>query len=225
MTADHWSYINIGGEVIAKGFDSGRPFAEGMAVVRCGNKWGYIDKDGEMGIAPQFSYANSFSEGFANVGTGDELLSRKYFYINRLGEKVLDAQGSPFSEGMARIEVKGKHGFINRDGMTVIAPQFDEVGDFSQGLARVRIDSKWGYINKHGRMIIKPQFDETEDFSEWVAAVAIDGMHGYIDSTGKVIIRLQYGAADAFSSGVASVKKGDKWGYIDRIGRFVWEPR
>jgi hypothetical protein len=41
---------------------------EGLAAVKVGEKWGYIDKVGNIVIAPKFNDADWFSEGVAAVG-------------------------------------------------------------------------------------------------------------------------------------------------------------
>ncbi|AFZ12463.1 S-layer domain-containing protein [Crinalium epipsammum PCC 9333] len=53
--------------VIQPQFDAADSFSEGMAQVKIGNKWGYIDKTGKLVISPQFEEANAFSAGLALV--------------------------------------------------------------------------------------------------------------------------------------------------------------
>ena len=60
-----------------------------------------------------------------------------------------------FSQGLARVMVGDKLGYINKAGNLVIKPQFLKARDFSEGLAAVYVSSnsggdvntgKWGYI-------------------------------------------------------------------------------
>ncbi|HAA27993.1 MAG TPA: hypothetical protein DCE56_10440 [Cyanobacteria bacterium UBA8553] len=53
--------------VIPPQFAQADSFSEGLARVKIGNKWGYIDKKGKLVIQPQFDEAASFSEGLALV--------------------------------------------------------------------------------------------------------------------------------------------------------------
>ena len=60
----------------------------------------------------------------------------------------------PFSEGLARVLLNGKWGFINKKGAEVIPPQYEDAISFEDGLARVRLNKKWGMINKTGETVI-----------------------------------------------------------------------
>jgi hypothetical protein len=75
-----------------------------------------------------------------------------------------------------------KWGFIDKTGILIIKPQFDEASSFSEGLARVLIGRNHGFIDKSGKMVIKPQFDLIllSRFSEGLAPVMIDGKWGFI---------------------------------------------
>ncbi len=53
--------------VIKPQFDWASNFSEGLASVRIDDKWGSIDKSGEIVIRPQFDSALEFSEGLASV--------------------------------------------------------------------------------------------------------------------------------------------------------------
>jgi hypothetical protein len=61
------SQPKTGKYVINLQFDGARGFGEGLANVKAGDKWGYIDKSGKYIIDPQFDFASSFSENLAAV--------------------------------------------------------------------------------------------------------------------------------------------------------------
>src|SRR5258705_145734 len=58
--------------VISAQFDEAGSFSEGLAPVRIGASYGYIDKQGKTVVKPQFDFAGSFSEGLAAVGIGSK---------------------------------------------------------------------------------------------------------------------------------------------------------
>jgi hypothetical protein len=55
------------------------------------------------------------------------------------------------------VHVKGKWGYVNRNGEMIIKPRFDWGDGFSNGVAWVLVDeTKIGYVDKAGRYIWKP---------------------------------------------------------------------
>ena len=54
----------------------------------------------------------------------------------------------PFSEGLARVAIGDRWGYIDKSGEYVINLQFDDAKSFEDGLACVKIDGKYGYISK-----------------------------------------------------------------------------
>lgn len=55
--------------------------------IRENDKWGYMDKDGNVVINPQFDDAGPFSEGLAAVRIGNDD-SGQYGYIDKAGKMV-----------------------------------------------------------------------------------------------------------------------------------------
>lgn len=119
-----------------------------------------------------------------------------------------------FSEGLAKIVVKGKSGFINLEGKIVIPPQYKWVSCFSNGLAAVEIKGKWGYINSKNRLMIPAKFDVVDNFSEGLALVKIGKLWGYINKSGRFVIPPKFEEASSFNEGTAVI------GYYDK--NYIW---
>ena len=181
--SDEWTFIDkTGAEITKQRFKADlkhslvvtTDFSEGLAGVKVGGKWGFIDTKGEMVISPQFDEAGKFSEGLAAVFS-----QCRWGYIDKTGAFVIKPQfkfALEFSEGLAVVDPHpanegpcppgkshGKLGYINRSGKLVIEPQFDLAFQFIKGVARVSIvnpkdenDLKQGYIDKTGKYIWKP---------------------------------------------------------------------
>jgi hypothetical protein len=136
--------------------------------------------------------------------------------------------GMGFSNGLGKIFVDGKAGFINAKGEIVIKPRFKDAGRFQENLAPVELENgKWGYINKKGKLVIKPVFDWALMFREGRALVQVGKKWGYIDNTGEIIIKPQFDHADSFSEGLAHVQLyREKYysGYIDKNGEWAIQP-
>lgn len=92
------------------------------------------------------------------------------------------------------VRFQGKSGFINAEGVWVIAPTFEELGEMRDGLASFSVADKLGFINEHGEVVIEPRFAIPRGgcwvcgFSEGLASVKFDGGMGYINTTGELVI-------------------------------------
>lgn len=187
-------------------------------------RWGYVNRAGDWVIQPQWSQAESFSEGRAVVskgyshGTSWGVIDRSGDYVVELsipsdyanGPRVPRAPIKPFSQGCAAvrpgISPSNNHPhpyFITRDGKAWLRDALPEAlanrkvkefGSFSQGLAWFRIID-----------------------------MESDKEYGYIDTQGQVAIDVSYAHAGDFADGLAPVdSKNNHWGYIDPDGELAW---
>lgn len=237
-----------GKTVIPLRFPNVLNFSEGLAAVQLpeNNKWGFINKEGNLAIEAKFESIGSFNGGMAEaviIESGE----RKTGFIDKNGDFMIPAQydaAREFNGNLASVYNHGvkKWGFINKQGEIVIKYQFDVVENFSEGLAAVKVDGKWGFIDEKGEFIIKPNFIFARKeknpildikFEEGLLAVFIGekdtGKMGFIDKKGNVVIKPIYTEALNFSEGLAAVFIGDevygKWGFINKKGEFVIKPK
>lgn len=212
-------------------------FYEDLVPVKSGDKWGYMNKAGELAINPQFESAGSFFEGLASVK-----LNGKYGYIDNTGNFVINAQwdyAGAFEDGLAIVgngKEDSKYGYIDKTGNYIVNPQFSYAKDFSDGLAVVKSNDKYGYIGKDGKYAINPQFDYAIDFKNGMAAVLSDNKFGFIDKNGKYVINPQFDYVDYnmmgfydpnfyYDMGVIPVRVDSKYGFIDFSGKIVITPQ
>jgi hypothetical protein len=174
--------------------------------VKVGDVYGYMDKTGQLILAPKFGVAEFFHEGLAQV------------YVAPRGGKWTKQKGN-------ELEFYVDRGFIDPSGKIRFRVNFPEneeynkhfllattVGDFSDGRAVVEIrapdmSSKEGYIDTNGGLIIGATFDHAETFSNGLAAVEqldrdLAARWGFIDPDGQFVIRSQFSGAKGFSEGV-----------------------
>jgi hypothetical protein len=142
------------------------------------------------------------------------------------GDKIdQDVQIQEVEEDLYVIRDNGRFGYINRVGLVVIEPQFEDAYSFSEGLARVAVQHKYGFIDKSGIMVIKPVFDDAGDFVEGLARVSTENKYGFIDKNGNHSIPLQYEMVNEFSEGLAGIYAQGKWGFINNKGKVVIQPK
>ena len=119
-----------------------------------------------------------------------------------------------FSEGLAKVTVGDKSGYINRQGQIVIKPLFEISGCFCEGLAAVKIKEKWGFIDQTGNLVIPAKYDAVASFTEGLALVKVGKFWGYINRRGEFEIEPKYERAESFSEGLAAI------GFYDK--NYVW---
>ena len=134
--------------------------------------------------------------------------------------------GKGFSDGLAKVTVNGKIGFIDTSGKLVIAATLRDAGPFSEGLAPYESgNGKWGYVDKTGKVVIAPKFDWAISFREGLALVQVGKNWGYIAHDGSFVIEPRFEEAESFSEGVAVVGWYDpdiEWmAAVPRKGRWV----
>ena len=166
-----WGYINKSGVVVIPfRYENAGRFAEGFAPVMKNGKYGYIDIAGNTIVPYVYKFAYPFVNGKAIAGEENE----EIVVLNTKGNEVFAAQlRSLFYEDLAIVvNDKGKLGFMNQNGQTVIACQYDDAMIFREGLAAVAINKKWGFINKQGTVVIPLQFDAALVFNEGIGIIA-----------------------------------------------------
>ena len=110
-----YGYINaLGKQIIPFQYDQATDFINGIATVKNGSKWSFIDEKGQQVIEMDpdiigVTKVGSFSEGFCPI--------QKTTILNK--------------------ESKIKYGYLDQQGKLAIAPTFDAAGKFENGVAVV----------------------------------------------------------------------------------------
>lgn len=185
------------GKVVIKPvYDFAQPFfysssrGKSLAYVSVRGKYGYIDKDGNMVIEPQFDGADTFNDGLAKV-----VVNGRHGFIDRTGRLVIparydDAGAFGSYEGLAPVKSNGEWMMIDKSGRVAIpAAGYEKMSSFKEGLAGVRINGKRGFIDTKGNLVIPAVYDEATDFLSDISYVSRDGRKFYIDKSGNEVQR------------------------------------
>jgi len=228
-------------------------FHDGLAAFEIDLYFGYVDRNGDIVIQPEYFMAYGFSEGFAVVANEDD----KHGFIDKKGNLVIpfkfehNIEGTylyqGFSDGLSAVCVDGKFGYINTKGDFVIEPKFDYAERFSDGLALVIADGLYGYIDRNGNYIIEPKFAHASSFQNGFAFVRMPENTDYEETGGYALINKAgdfitgknlvyeegggYTFISEWSTGfvadlarvVMMVDNNPKFVYINKSGKIVWE--
>jgi hypothetical protein len=157
---DLWGFVDTEGNYIVKPrYEKVDRFMNGLAPVKRDGRCGYVNILGEEVVPLNFDACKLFADKMALVRTDD-----KMYYLDVEAGLVI-GQDQPyairyyFSEGLARVSMGERFGFINKGGEIVIECRYEDAKDFSKGLAAVKANGLWGFIDRTGTLIIQPQYD------------------------------------------------------------------
>ena len=140
----------------------------GLIRVQQGEKYGFIDINGHVIIPIKFILAFDFQEGLARVVVG-----RKTGLIDPKGTFIVEPDKYelifPFDKNglsIVQYEQYGTKGIINKQGIEIIKPFYEEIKPFSHGYAIVKKDALYGYIDLSGKEVIPTNLYDAYEASE-----------------------------------------------------------
>jgi hypothetical protein len=188
-------------------------------VVRKDDKWGYINRDGDVIIPLNFDYASIFCEDRARIKKDN-----KWGYINKNGIMIIEpifdevhsfkciGENGTNQSFAARVKQNGKYGFINEDGKYIIEPIFEDAFEFWDiGFAGVKKRGKWGIIDRLGNLVVPCKL---EDIGEYYGIIgSYDAMRRWgseIDGFSQ-----QTFGNENLKDVYFTIKLNNKWGIMD----------
>ena len=195
-------------------------------------------------IAGGFSYASSFSEGYAFVRIGDENEEFMSCIIDRAGirqcylENVTESSGVGLganTEGEAILllacKVDGKYTYYDLTGKPVFG-DYLFAGRFRNNVAAVKeSENSWKLINALGEPIVDTVFEDVilNEFDECAPKGRIfaktEGKYYLYDMTGTRIGDFSCDDARPYIENVTAFKVDGKWGFVDTEGNVLIQPK
>lgn len=175
-------FIDRGGQfVIPPRFANAYDFAaNGRALVHIGQKWGFIDKRGELVIAAVYDHV---------APATDEIFRRDGHLAPQWGFGDLPVARVDGRDGMHLIDASGKT--VGRGGWLILGA-FDEEGLATALVSPVPPQHKVGLVDMQGKVVLEPVHDRILPFSNGFAAVEDGGKWGFIDTHGKLVVPVQF---------------------------------
>ena len=213
-----------------KGCSNIGDFHEGRAWFCKNEKFGFVDKMGNMIVPAKYDDVADFKEGRAWVANRGEDDQYRCGYIDLEGKvvipikyKVSSVEGAnkiSFSEGLAAVPMRTDnydspiYGYIDKMGNEVIPAKFSIAGDFKNGIASVDLDK---YIDKTGKLL---SYNDLRTHDE-IVIFSQDEKMGLKHLNGKIVVPCKYDIVQNFSEGMAAVCEETLWGYVDSLGNNI----
>jgi len=144
----------------------------------------FLDIEGEiaidlarMNLNKSFSFHNGFGEEVSLAKISKIKNNIEVFgFLNLKGQEVIECQYdriSGFSEGLARVGLNYKFGFIDGIGNIKIDFKYKNLGHFRSGLVKFESinnnEKLFGFLDTNGDQQIAPKYSELGDFHEGLA--------------------------------------------------------
>lgn len=222
-------------------YEDGDDFSNGVARIKRGGLWGYIDKTNKYTVQPEYDYLGS------NIAEGDIVVAGKNGYYVQNGKPVIEinnenhlvlGQAGDISIVFDHNGARTFYGYVNvLNGAVVVAPQYHSAAPFSNGLARVTLWGATSFVNTAGVRVIDlgATYDKVGDFSDELCWVTKNGKYGYINKTGALQLPMIFdllantdpanfvnGAAPAR---LASFSASSRWGVVSKNCTWIVNPQ
>lgn len=225
--------IDKTGNTLSKGYSVMYGFCDGLAAVFDGEKWGYINENGEEVIKCQFDYAHSFNEGYARVRYNGIIT-----FIDKNGnfQKIKSSNSKTIEgdvcEGLIAVKnhklaSKSYYTYEDINGNVIISdnperPLFEHAGSFKSGRAMVDTVNGYGFINKEGKLVTKDNYRDVENYINDVArALSKYGKWCLIDKDGKELTKSIYDEVDDCDHGLYIARVSNKCVLLNSEGKEI----
>ncbi|MBF4694831.1 WG repeat-containing protein [Fusibacter ferrireducens] len=225
-----FKFIDNTGKVVLdlSDYDSVQSFSEGLAVVEKDGKYGYVDKNGNVAIPVQYSFASDFSNGEASVELGDQS-----YTIDLKGNRMKDAYEDSDSESNSHFYTisegyYGDMGLANRStNQIVLQPKYSSIDDMGNDIFLLENDYLYGYYDAQNAKLIEPKFNDLDiDTDANIVIVETeDYQYGMYDLSGKVLLDPVYDSIYSLDDGLYEVVDENQLsGIVDRMGHMIVQP-
>ncbi len=193
----------------------GTIFYKDYANVRIGNKYGFIDKKGNIKLFPNYS----------TVIWTDNLLglavkNGKIGYIDRQGKVKIPFKydmATFFYNHFAVVRDSLTYSLLNENGHSILSSEMMIFPPNSNSLIPFFSDSGQGMMEKDKRIVIEPDYRNLiASENGFIKAINRNNDYGILDVKGKIVVPFNYKEIKVPSSGeLIPAKKNGKWGYLN----------
>jgi hypothetical protein len=197
-------------------------FNNGIAPVKYGKKWCFINRQGQI-ISALYDEINEISNNFYTVK-----VDGKYGALDNFAQTIIEPRFEElgdFKNDFAYYRSEGKSGFVSKDGY-VHKAEFDWLSDFdTDKIAIVKIRNSYGLINATGTIILDTKYDQILKANNSVFVVVLNDHYGFYNGKGCFLIDIAFDfikekPADFYTNGqiFKLLKKGEQ-SFVDANGR------
>jgi len=219
----NWGFSNYNGKIIIEcQYDFVNLFRNGYARIGIDDKQGLIDEVGNYKIKPIYDEVINFINGRAFVKS-DSIWQCLDTNLNEIFKINVDKIGI-FVHDLALIRKQSKYGVINRNGLLILSPEYEEL-IILKNTFRLKKENFWGVLNHNNDTLLPFEYDSLSSDNEEVI-FTLNGNHFTLrDTSNQKISKYEFMDIGSFVDGLAPVKIDNKWGFIDKKGKIKIKPQ
>ena len=87
------------------------------------------------------------------------------YYVDKFGKFVIPLKfdlAFDYFNGIARVKLDGKYGFINQNGEVILPFEYAKIGDCFFNYYPIKKDNKWGLADLLGKVVVQCEYDNIE---------------------------------------------------------------
>lgn len=220
------------------------PEFDGMYTVVANESYAFLNSEASPELEGNFTYASSFSEGYAFTKSLHPDGGERGIVINKEGKRQAYLDGVENSSGVGRAKnaegedvlllackIGDKYKYFDITGKEIFG-EFAFAGRFRNNVAAVQdSEGKWKLIDGAGKEITNKTFSDVvlNEFDEcapkgFIIAKDEEEYHLY-NLEAEQIGNFSCDGAKAFVDDYAAFKVGDLWGFVDGEGNVIIEPQ
>lgn len=193
-------------------------FADGIAMLKSGDKVGFMNAQLKTVVEPKYQIIKEFQGNYARFKNNG-----LWGILDKTGKVVVPADYADIGDYNKGTWVKKgeAYGVINNGKYTEVEGA-SKIWDWDESeLTYAKKGDKIGFIDHSGKWVIEPKFDKARAFHKGLAPVCNEKKWGYVNAKGTFAIDTKYADAEVFSEdGFAPVKE-KHWGFINTSGKLV----
>lgn len=213
-----WGFLRTDGSYIGKPiYDEVFTFEGDTATVVLNGKKGLLKRDGTYKLEPIYDYFAPNSED----GTTKVVKDGKETILNSDGSKAIKVDYDTIGEyenGVARITLKEKVGYLKKDGTYLVKPVWDGAfKDYEKDYYHIQKSNQWGLVLPDST-VIEPVSNQPVTYKDGYATIYVDGKYTYMKKNGEYLTKEKFDYVEPFSDGMGRVTINYKTAYINEKG-------
>lgn len=209
-----------GGLFLPFDFSAIGDFSDSLVLVAKDEKYGYVNRKGELAIDYSFDYnISSMVWGKFKNGTAKYMLKKKFGIINTKGEKLFPAifedVGDYSDTSLVAVKKRGKWGYSNQNLQLIIPYDYLSAKTFFGNSGIVETENGWFLIDKEANSINEVPYESIEPINDNTYLIKTESGLGIIDSDNHKILNPIFGSVKQYNMEYLQLKSADGFLYYN----------